>query len=245
MASDSHPFRVLAALMVAALLVPTGALGLLGALTDPGPMRPVWALMGVGGLVGAGGALHTVWQARRAGQREAVRLQAAPNPRTPDEALARWTIEPGVAQRFSDAEWARRRVEVLGGGLGLAVLGTGLVWWGEDAERWAAFATGGFVGGLYLLIGLGKYKLEHEQARRGAGVVLVYEDAVYVLGSWHALGGDRWLAGVEVAEDALELKVRWQTSKGGPAEDVVRVPFPAGEREQVEALAAMLGERVR
>jgi hypothetical protein len=81
------------------------------------------------------------------------------------------------------------------------------------------------------------YGLDYQAARGPrAGEVLVFPDAVVVLGTWHALAGDRRLIAVALTADALELTVEWET-RGGPASDTARVPVPEGARETAEEAA--------
>jgi hypothetical protein len=243
MSSASHPLRILASLMVCAVMVPVLILGIVGTLSDTGPMRPVFAMMGVAGVIGFGGAASTIRDANRAGRAEVARLQAARSPLTRDPPLASWTIDRAEARRFADTEWASRKIEVLSGAGGLLVLGSGLVWLVEDAPVVYAMLTGLLVGGLYLVIGLAKYGMDHGKAIAGNDEVIVYEDAVFVLGSWHALAGERTLLRVELVADALELTVQWPT-RDSVASDTIRVPVPAEARERAEEVARVLAGRV-
>jgi hypothetical protein len=245
-ASPSHPFRILGAVMVGWVLLPVGFLGVVGVVSDKGPMRPVWGMMIAACVMGVGGAVSTVWEAWQVGKVERARLAGARSSVTTkraDTALARWQIEGGAGRAFSAREWARRTVEVGGVALGLLVLVSGLTWLGGDAPAWAAFATGALLGGLYLVIGLGKYGLEYVNAQRDTGEVAVFADSVFVLGSWHALAGDRQLTRVALVPGALELTVRWRT-RGGPASDTIRVPVPEGSRAAAAEAAEVLARRV-
>ncbi|MES2642229.1 MAG: hypothetical protein V4850_22285 [Myxococcota bacterium] len=246
MASPSHPFRILAAVMVGWVMLPVGLLGVVGVVSDEGPMRPAWGMMVVGCVLGVGGAVSTVWDAWQVGKVERARLagvRSSVTTRSADVALARWQVDVGEARAFSAREWASRKVEVAGGALGLLVLGAALVWLTKDAPPGAAVATGALLGGLYLVIGLGKYGLEYVNAQRDTGEVAVFADSVFVLGSWHALAGDRQLTRVALVPGALELTVRWQT-RGGPASDTIRVPVPEGARAVAEEATAVLARRV-
>ncbi len=66
--------------------------------------------------------------------------------------------------------------------------------------------------------------------------MLVFPDAVVVLGTWHALAGDRRLLSVALTAEAPELTVEGET-RGGPASDTARVPVPEGARERAEEAA--------
>jgi hypothetical protein len=157
--------------------------------------------------------------------------------------LARWRIDGGEARTFAVAEWAARKSEVAIGAAGLLVLGSILVGLTEDAPPVFALITGAFVGALYLVIGLAKYGMEYHAAQRDQGEVLFYEDAVFMLGSWHELAGSRQLLRVELGADALELTVRWDT-RNGPATDTIRVPVPVLARGEAMEVLRVLSSQV-
>lgn len=244
MSSSSHPFRIGAAVMVCVVMIPVLFLGVVGVLSETGPMRRVFGwMMVVAGLLGAGGSAKTVWEAVRAGRTERARLLGSRSPLVRDDALARWSIDRGEARRFADAAWATRKIEVVSGAVFLLLPGALLSWFSDDGEAWAWFAASVFLASLYVVIGLGKYGLEHANATAGSTEVAIFADTVSVLGSWHALAGDRELVRVDLSDEVLALTVRWQT-RGGPAEDTIRVPIPPEARERAEAAAWVLKGRV-
>jgi hypothetical protein len=67
---SSHPLNLLSAGLLAFMGVPCTILGVVGALAESGPMRPVLGMLGVGGLLMIGGAVQNVLAWRRAERRE-------------------------------------------------------------------------------------------------------------------------------------------------------------------------------
>ncbi|MDP2310025.1 MAG: hypothetical protein Q8P18_28665 [Pseudomonadota bacterium] len=243
MSSRSHPFVILAAIMLCTVMLPVLLIGTVGVVHDDGPMRPVFGMMAVGALLGIGGAARNVWQAVQSARSEGARLATARRGEAEAAFVARWPIEMNNNRAFADREWAARRQEVLTTAGFVFVLGAGLLWLTEDGPVWAAFAASGFLSSLYIGIGLGKYALEHQASTRsGTSDVVILQDAVVVCGTWHALAGDRELLGVRLADDALEFTVRWDT-RGGPTEDTIRVPVPQERRAEAEEVVRFFAER--
>lgn len=92
MSARSHPFRAVSALMVAAVLAPAGLIGVAGALSDSGPMRPVLAMLALAAIIGIGGSVRAFIDVLRASKDEGEQLRAArealPTDGIPSEAPA-------------------------------------------------------------------------------------------------------------------------------------------------------------
>lgn len=244
MASPSHPLRILGAGAAAVVLLPTTFLGVVGAISDGGPMRPVWAVMAISGAAGVYGAISTVRGALRTGAEERERLTDARGGAAPADVLARWSFDRAEILRIARIERHTHRIEIIAGAAGLFALGTWVVWGATDGEAWAAPATGGFLGGLYLVIGLAKHGMAYQEAVHRGHDVVVFEDSVVVFGTWHSLGGGRSLIAAALTDDVLELTVRWDTSKGGPAEETIRVPVPPEQHEEAERVLRFFQGRI-
>lgn len=242
MASPSHPFRAIGALLTAFVLSPVALLGVAGAASDPGPMRPLWAVTALACGAGVVGSLLTVREVARAGREEAIRAREAREGGSGTLVLARWRVDRTEARAFAAREWRGRKIEVVSMAGGILVLGGGLLWLTEDGPGWAALAASGFVAALVLLVGLGKYGMEYRAAVSGSDEVVIFPDSALVLGTWHALGGARSLTGAVLDGDALVLSVRWSTRDGATVTDDIRVPVPSEARDAAgEAVAYLRG----
>lgn len=238
------------------VLAPAGLVGVAGTLSDTGPMRPVMAMLALAAVIGIGGAVHTFIDVVRATKEEGAQLRAARETLPVDSAnpdsvpvpthdgplvlLGRWSIATDEAKVFADREWSRRKREVPLVAAIIFVLGSALLLWSQDGPPWAAFAAGAFVAGLYLTIGLAKFGMEFHAAQRTGGDVVVWSNAVDVLGSRHTMDE---LTSVNLTNDTLELGIRWQT-RGGAATDTLQVPVPQHAWPVAAEVARLLKARL-
>ncbi len=239
--------------------MPAGVIGLAGVLSDTGPMRPVLGGLALASILGVGGAIHTVFDVVRAGREEGARLREAANPSVGDgpagspathhapahdapqgDVIGRWSLTGGEAGEFATRAWARRKREVPGVAAAVFVLGSGVLLLTEDGPAWAAFAAGAFLGGLYLTIGLAKYGMEYHAAIRTHDDIVVWLDAIFVLGTHHSL---ERLSAVKLTDDVLLLTITWET-RGGIAEDTLTVPVPAHARAMAAEVVRVLQQRL-
>lgn len=243
MPPDAHPFRLIAAAMACMVLFPMLIIGTIGVIADDGPMRPVWGIAALGAIAGIGGALRTLWQAVR---HLRGRPAAAPLPPPSDGAVvARWSIDGGEGRAEAHRRWSERRREVVTTAAFVFVIATGLLWLSEDGPAWAPFAAGGFLAMLYIVIGLGKYALDHQSALASdIRDVIVFQEAVVVCGTRYAFVGDRGVLGVRLADGVLEFTL---SPRDGPADDTaadtLRLPVSSDQRPQAEAVVRLFAAR--
>ena len=246
--SRSHPFRAIGALVVVTVLAPAGLIGLAGVTSDTGIMRPVMGMLVGAAILGIGGAIHTFRDALAAAREESAAATTAraglpENFVAHDDAatlLGRWSISQKDAKPFAEAEWSRRKREVPFVAGCTFVGGSALLLFTKGGPAWAAFAAGGFMAVLYLAIGLAKYRMEYDAAMRFGQDVVVWDNAILVLGTHHSLAG---LTSVALANNTLELGVRWET-RDGTVQDTLIVPVPEGAWPTAVQVARALRERM-
>jgi hypothetical protein len=265
--NSSSPLNAVAALLVLWGAVLTLPLGVVGALSDTGPMRMVFVAMAAGGAGMLYGGV-TMWkQWRRAvlverehqrDMRDAVGAppveHGSPIPPGPGVALqsgelvlARWTYTADEWREYTHAEWKRRRLEAVVVGVLLLLVGYCSGRGGGDEGN--AMMAGAFMVGVAVTGGLlGRAYLARKANESAPGEAVITASAILLNGKYHVLSNDTYsFQGVRYDTEArpplLEFSISWRTRRGGSGEKI-RVPVPAGREAEAREVVAALGGRV-
>lgn len=265
--NSSSPLNAAAALLVLWGAVITLPLGVVGALSDTGPMRMVFVAMAAGGagMLYGGVKMWKRWRLAVVVEREhqvAIREAVGAAPREPGAptlpaadlavrshgtVLARWTYTAAEWRAYTQAEWKHRRLEAIVVGVLLLLVGYCAGRGGGD-EGEAMMAAAGLVavaitGGL-----LGRAYLARKANEAAPGEAVITPTAVMLNGKYHVLSNETYsFQGVRYDTEArpplLEFSIGWSTRGGGSGEKI-RVPVPAGREAEAREVVAALGGRV-
>jgi len=265
--NSSSPLNAVAALLVLWGAVITLPLGIVGSLSDTGPMRMVFVAMAAGGagMLYGGVKMWRQWRLavllegeHQAAMRDAVGAppmeHGSPIPPGPAVALqsgelvlARWTYTADEWREYTRAEWKRRRLEAVVVGALLLLVGYCSGRGGGDegnAMMAAAFMVGVAVaGGL-----LGRAYLARKANEAAPGEAVITGSAILLNGKYHVLSNETYsFQGVRYDTEAkpplLEFSISWGTRQGQTGEKI-RVPVPAGREAEAREVVAALGGRV-
>ncbi|HEX8320962.1 hypothetical protein [Longimicrobium sp.] len=265
--NSSSPLNAVAALLVLWGAVITLPLGVVGSLSDTGPMRMVFVAMAAGGAGMLYGGVKMWKQWRRAvlverehqrDMRDAVGAppmeHGSPIPSGPGVALqsgelvlARWTYTADEWREYTQAEWKRRRLEAIVVGTLLLLVGYCSGRGGGD-EGNAMMAAAGLVGVAVAGGLLGRAYLARKANESAPGEAVITGSAILLNGKYHVLSNDTYsFQGVRYDTEAkpplLEFSISWSTRKGHSGEKI-RVPVPAGRDAEAREVVAALGGRV-
>jgi hypothetical protein len=265
--NSSSPLNAVAALLVLWAALMTLPLGVVGALSDTGPMRLVFAVMAAGGAGMLYGGVKMWRQWRRAvvverehqaSIREAVGAPPA-GPGAPSQpaadlavrshgtVLARWTYAADEWREYTHAEWKRRRLEAVVVGVLLLLVGYCSGRGGGDEGRAmmvSATAVAVAVGGGLLA----RAHFARQANQSAPGEAIITPTAILLNGKYHVLRNETYsFQGVRYDLSAkpplLEFSISWRTRQGQTGEKI-RVPVPAGREAEAREVVAALGGRV-
>jgi len=265
--NSSSPLNAVAAMMVLWAAFITLPLGVVGSLSDTGPMRMVFVLMAAGGAGMLYGGVKMWKQWRRAvlverehqrAMRDAVgpppMEHGSPIPPGPGVALqsgelvlARWTYTADEWREYTRAEWKRRRLEAVVVGVLLLLVGyCGGRGGGDEGRAMMVSATTvglAITGGL-----LGRAYLARKANQSAPGEAVITRSAILLNGKYHVLRNETYsFQGVRYDTEAkpplLEFSISWSTRQGHSGEKI-RVPVPAGREAEARQVVAALGGRV-
>lgn len=265
--NSSNPLNAVAAALVLWGAVITLPLGVVGALSDSGPMRLVFAAMAAGGagMLYGGLKMWRQWRRNVVIEREhqaAIRDAVGAPPAGPGApalpaaelavrshgtALARWTYTADEWREYTDAEWKRRRLEAVV--VGTLLLGVGYCSGrGGGEEGQAMMAAAGLVGVAVAGGLLGRAYLARQANEAAPGEAVITPSAILLNGKYHVLRNETYsFQGVrydiEAKPPLLEFSIGWSTRQGGSGEKI-RVPVPAGREAEAREVVAALGGRV-
>lgn len=265
--NSSSPLNAVAALLVLWGAVITLPLGIVGAVSDTGPMRMVFAAMAAGGagMLYGGVTMWRQWRRAVVTEREhqaAIREAVGAPPSEPGApalpvadlalrshgtVLARWTYTAGEWREYTHAEWKRRRLEAAV--VGVMLLGVGYCagqGGGEEGEVMmvsAGVVAVAIMGGM-----LGRAYLARQANEAAPGEAVITGSAILLNGEYHVLRNETYsFQGVRYDTEAkpplLEFSIGWSTRQGGSGEKI-RVPVPAGREAEAREVVAALGGRV-
>lgn len=265
--NSSNSLNGAAALLVVWGAVITLPLGLVGALSDTGPMRMVFAVMAASGAGMLYGGVKMWRQWRRAvvverEHQEAIREAVGAPPvepgapvlpaadlavRSHGTVLARWTYAEDEWREFTRAEWKRRAVEA--GTMAGVLLLVGYCSGRGGGDEGVAMMSAATV--VAVAVGGGLLASAHfaRRANRAApGEAIITPTAVVLNGKYHVLRNETYsFQGVRYDMEAkpplLEFSISWSTRKGHSGEKI-RVPVPAGREAEAREVVAALGGRV-
>jgi hypothetical protein len=265
--NSSSPLNAVAALLVLWGSVITLPLGVVGALSDTGPMRMVFAAMAAGGagMLYGGVKMWRQWRRAVVIEREhqaAIREAVGAPPveagaptlpaadlavRSHGTVLARWTYAADEWREFTRAEWKRRTIEA--GAVGGLLLLVGYCSGRGGGDEGVAVMTAATT--VAVAVGGGLLARAHfaRQANQSApGEAIITPTAVVLNGKYHVLRNETYsFQGVRYDLGAkpplLEFSISWRTRQGQTGEKI-RVPVPAGREAEARQVVAVLGGRV-
>jgi hypothetical protein len=260
--NSSSPLNAVAAALVLWAALITLPLGVVGALSDTGPMRMVFVLMAASGAAMLYGGVKMWRQWRRAVviEREhqaAIREAVGAPPveagaptlpaaglavRSHGTVLARWTYAADEWREFTRAEWKRRTIEA--GAVGGLLLLVGYCSGRGGGDEGVAVMTAVAVGGG--LLARAHFARQANQSTPGEAIIT--PTAVVLNGKYHVLRNETYsFQGVRYDLGAkpplLEFSISWRTRQGQTGEKI-RVPVPAGREAEAREVVAVLGGRV-
>lgn len=260
--NSSNPLNAVAAALVVWASLLTLPLGIVGSLSDTGPMRMVFAAMAAAGagMLYGGVRMWRQWRRAVVVEREhqmAIRAAVGAPPaehgpgvqpaapaalQSGEPVLACWTYGAAEWRQYTRSEWKRRVLEAAFVGVALLLVGycsgRGR---GEEGQTFMAAAVL-----MAALIVAGSLWMAHNARRANEsapGEAVITPTAILLNGRYHVLANDVYrFEGVtydgEARPPLLEFSISWGTRRGRGTEKI-RVPVPAGrEREAREVLAA-------
>jgi hypothetical protein len=265
--NSSSPLNAVAAVMVLWAALLTLPLGVVGALSDTGPMRMVFVLMAASGLAMLYGGIRMWRQWRRAvvverEHQEAIREAVGAAPAEPGApglpaaelavrshgtVLARWTYTADEWRAYTRAEWKRRVLEAAVVGVLLLLVGYCSGRGGGDEGM--AMMTAATVVAVAIMGGmLGRAHLARQANQAAPGEAVITPSAILLNGKYHVLRNETYrFQGVRYDTEAkpplLEFSISWGTRHGKTGEKI-RVPVPAGRESEAREVVAVLGGRV-
>ena len=265
--NSSSSLNGVAAVLVLWCALITLPLGVVGSLSDTGPMRMVFVAMAAGGAGMLYGGIKMWRQWRRAivTEREhqaAIREAVGAPPAEPGApalgaadlavrshgtVLARWTYTAEEWREYTHAEWKRRRLEAAV--VGVMLLGVGYCAGGGGGEEGEVMMVSAGAVALAIMGGLlGRAYLARQANQSAPGEAIITPTAIVLNGKYHVLRNETYsFKGVrydlEAKPPLLEFSISWGTRSGSSGEKI-RVPVPAGREAEAREVVAALGGRV-